>query len=284
MQFARRTNRRDSHRHSLRISHRVCTEPPGLVDAELPQLHQSAHAVPTLHVQNSADSAHRLARDCGNTQTGERPQRLHPRRYVREGVRVQGSRAAIVPGVERGQQLADLGTATLANDETVRSHPKRFAHQPGHAHFAGALQVRLTGFQRNKMLMVHLKLGDIFDRNNPVARCRTRQQRREQCGFSAAGRPGDQNVGACSNEGTHPRGRHEIEESVGLQLAKCEACQPRNPNGEQRAGGGDRGERLRTSVRRRWNAIEACETRPVDRLRGVVAAARAAAGKAMAET
>ena len=46
------------------------------------------------------------------------------------------------------------------------------------------------------------------------------------------------------------------------------------------AGGGDRGERLRTSVRRRWNAIEACETRPVDRLLGAVSAARAAAGKA----
>ncbi len=46
------------------------------------------------------------------------------------------------------------------------------------------------------------------------------------------------------------------------------------------AGGGDRGERLRTSVRRRWNAIEACETRRVDRLLGAVSAARAAAGKA----
>lgn len=53
------------------------------------------------------------------------------------------------------------------------------------------------------------------------------------------------------------------------------------------AGGGDRGEQLRTSVRRRWNAIEACETRPVDRLLGAVSAARAAAGKAgraMADT
>jgi len=46
------------------------------------------------------------------------------------------------------------------------------------------------------------------------------------------------------------------------------------------AAGEERGERLRTSVRRRWNAIEACETRPVDRLLGAVAAARAAAGKA----
>jgi CelD/BcsL family acetyltransferase involved in cellulose biosynthesis len=46
------------------------------------------------------------------------------------------------------------------------------------------------------------------------------------------------------------------------------------------AAGGDRGDRLRTSVRRRWNAIEACETRPMARLLGAASAARAAVGKA----
>jgi len=43
---------------------------------------------------------------------------------------------------------------------------------------------------------------------------------------------------------------------------------------------GGRGERLRTSVRRRWAAIEACETTPVNRLRGAVAAAGVAVRKA----
>ena len=43
---------------------------------------------------------------------------------------------------------------------------------------------------------------------------------------------------------------------------------------------GGRGERLRTSVRRRWAAIEACETTPGNRLRGVVAAAGVAVRKA----
>ncbi|CAN5398522.1 GNAT family N-acetyltransferase [soil metagenome] len=40
-----------------------------------------------------------------------------------------------------------------------------------------------------------------------------------------------------------------------------------------------RGDRLRTSVRRRWAAIEACETTPIDRLRGVVGAAQIALNK-----
>ena len=42
---------------------------------------------------------------------------------------------------------------------------------------------------------------------------------------------------------------------------------------------GGKGERLRTSVRRRWAAIEACETTPAHRLLGAVAAAGAAMKK-----
>ena len=43
--------------------------------------------------------------------------------------------------------------------------------------------------------------------------------------------------------------------------------------------GGGRGDALRTSFRRRWNAIEACETNPADRLKGAMAAAGAALAK-----
>ena len=42
---------------------------------------------------------------------------------------------------------------------------------------------------------------------------------------------------------------------------------------------GGKGERIRTSVRRRWAAIEACETTPANRLMGAVAAAGAAMKK-----
>ena len=43
--------------------------------------------------------------------------------------------------------------------------------------------------------------------------------------------------------------------------------------------GGGQGERLRTSVRRRWAAIEACETTPAARVRGAMQAAGAALAK-----
>lgn len=45
--------------------------------------------------------------------------------------------------------------------------------------------------------------------------------------------------------------------------------------------GAERAQRLRTSLRRRWNVIEACETNGVDRFKGAALAARAAFSKAM---
>ena len=48
--------------------------------------------------------------------------------------------------------------------------------------------------------------------------------------------------------------------------------------------GGGRGERLRDSVRRRWAAIEACETTPGARLKGAVQAAGVALSRARAAT
>jgi len=45
------------------------------------------------------------------------------------------------------------------------------------------------------------------------------------------------------------------------------------------AAGKRRGDRLRTSVRRRWAAIEACETTSMDRWKGAVEAAQVALGK-----
>jgi len=54
--------------------------------------------------------------------------------------------------------------------------------------------------------------------------------------------------------------------------------------GAMNMAGGGRGERLRASVRRRWAAIEACETTPANRLKGAMQAAGAALAKARASS
>ena len=48
--------------------------------------------------------------------------------------------------------------------------------------------------------------------------------------------------------------------------------------------GAERAEKLRNSLRRRWNVIEACETNGVDRFKGVALAARVALSKATGRT
>lgn len=48
--------------------------------------------------------------------------------------------------------------------------------------------------------------------------------------------------------------------------------------------GAERAEKLRNSLRRRWNVIEACETNGVDRFKGVALAARVALSKAIGRT
>ena len=45
------------------------------------------------------------------------------------------------------------------------------------------------------------------------------------------------------------------------------------------AKAGDKGEKVRTSLRRRWATIEACEPTSAGRLKGTAAAARAMAQK-----
>ena len=60
---------------------------------------------------------------------GGQRERLDPGRHVGGRVGVQRAAPALVPGVERGQQVDDLGAAHLADDEPVGPHPQRLPHQ-----------------------------------------------------------------------------------------------------------------------------------------------------------
>ena len=60
---------------------------------------------------------------------GGQGERLDPGRHVGRGVGVQGAAAALVAGVERGEQVDDLGAADLADDQPVGPHPQRLPHQ-----------------------------------------------------------------------------------------------------------------------------------------------------------
>ena len=99
-------------------------------------------------MQHEPDRADHLTGERAVVEPRERAERLEPRGHVVEAVRVERARAAVVPGVEGGEQLAHLLAAALADDEPVRPHPQRLAHQPGEPDRAGALEVRLPGLER----------------------------------------------------------------------------------------------------------------------------------------
>lgn len=74
-------------------------------------------------------------------------------------------------------------------------------------------------------------------------------------------------------------GAHRVREAMVLKPGLGQAVS-QAAVGALNMAGQARGERLRNSVRRRWAAIEACETTPATRLRGAVQAAGAALAKA----
>ena len=64
-------------------------------------------------------------------QPAQRGQRLEPGRHVRRRVGVHRAAAALVAGVHRRQQVADLRAADLTDHQPVRPHPQRLADQVG---------------------------------------------------------------------------------------------------------------------------------------------------------
>ena len=72
---------------------------------------------------------------------GERRQRLDAGRDLVGAVGVQRAHAALVPGVEGGEELTDLGTADLPDDEPVGPHPQRLADEVDERHRPASLDV-----------------------------------------------------------------------------------------------------------------------------------------------
>ena len=107
---------------------------------------------------------------------GER-QRLEPRRYVGGRVRVHRAAAALVTGVERGEQVDHLGAAHLADDEPVRPHPQRLADQVAQADRARALGVGGPRLEPDDVRVVGAQLAGVLDEHASGRRGSTRPSR-----------------------------------------------------------------------------------------------------------
>ena len=93
------------------------------------------------HVQHDLDCCGELAVQCRAREPACRREGLHASGHLLRRVGVHGACAAVVAGVQRGEQLADLGAADLPDDQSIGPHPQRLPNEVAKLDAARALDV-----------------------------------------------------------------------------------------------------------------------------------------------
>ena len=107
-------------------------------------------------------------------------------------VGVHRARAAVVAGVERGEQVDDLAAAHLADHDPVGPHPQRLPDQVAHGHLADALDVGVAGDELDQMRMPGRELGRVLDADDAFVGRDGAQRRRQQRRLARARSAGDE--------------------------------------------------------------------------------------------
>ena len=110
-------------------------------------------------MEDDGERADRLTCESDRIHPGEGPESFEPSGNVTQPARVQSAGTAVVPGVESGQQLADLFSATLTDHQPIGTHAQRFSNQPRQGDGACSLQVRLPGLKGDVMRVARAQLS-----------------------------------------------------------------------------------------------------------------------------
>ena len=163
---------------ALPPQHRDLGEPAfaGLV---APDVQQHLHCRGELTVQREAVEA---AESCEG---------LEPGGHFGGIVRVDGSRAAVVTGVEGGQQVDHLRAPHLADDDPVRSHPQRLPHQVADGNLAHPFDIRAARDQLHQVRMSRFQLGGVLHADDAFLRRHLTEDGRQERGLARAGAAGD---------------------------------------------------------------------------------------------
>ena len=122
------------------------------------------------HVQHDLDRRGELAVQCRPGEAAGGGEGLHARGHLLRRVGVQGARAAVVAGVERREQFADLRAADLADDQPVGPHPQGLPDEVTQLDAARALDVGRPGHQADDVGMTRPQLGHILDGDDAFTR------------------------------------------------------------------------------------------------------------------
>ena len=99
-------------------------------------------------MQQDLHRGRQLGVQCGAIEPADDAQRLEPGGYFGGAVRVHGARSTVVPSVERAEQVDDLGTPDLTDDDPIGPHPERLADQLTDRNLARAFDI---GGARNQV-------------------------------------------------------------------------------------------------------------------------------------
>ena len=135
------------------------------------------------------------------------------------GVGVQGARPAVVPGVERGQQVDHLGAPALADDQPVGAHPQRLPDQLAQPDPPAPSTLAVRAWRPTTCGCTGSQLGGVLDQHDPLGRRHQAEQRVEQGGLAGAGAAGDQV--------RQPGGDHRGEQVGRRRAARCPAGRAR---------------------------------------------------------
>ena len=136
---------------------------------------------------------------------------------------MHGRQRTVVPRIARLQHVERFATPNLADDEPIRSHSQRGAHEIAHAHGTRALRVRRARFQADDVRLLQPQLRGLFDRHDPLGRIEGARQRVATRRLAGAGRARDHDVPS--------RSRHRDKERL-RGLVDTECVQGNGPRGE----------------------------------------------------
>ena len=107
---------------------------------------------------------------------------------------MQGHERALVAGVERLQHVDGLGAADLADDDPVRPHAQRVAHEVADRDLALALDVGRARLERDHVRLLQAQLGVVLDGDDALAVGHRRGERVQQRRLAGAGAAADDDV------------------------------------------------------------------------------------------
>src|SRR5690625_2410115 len=137
-------------------------------------------------MHDDVDSGRQLAVYGFPRQAGGDTECLDPRGEVMSGVRVHRAAPALVSGVERREQIDDLGTTYLTDDETIGSHPQRLSYQVTEHDGARTLEVDRTPFEAHDVRVVGPELTGVLDDHQALGGIDEAEHGGEQGGLAAS--------------------------------------------------------------------------------------------------